>query len=182
MYMYLWFKSYITCMLRLYSQYCYWVKVNVKLSVCFFKTKHHPMKAYWRSGGRASRIIDLDTRCKWVVSFTLRPLYRQGKSPRYPLDRRLAGSHTLFGRGGEEINSQPLPEEHIFCFLSSFCTIFSNRLKYSIPIHSTFRINPFPLMTGMFLLRQISGRMVRKATMWKKTNEIFLSSFNWFLF
>jgi hypothetical protein len=32
------------------------------------------------------------------------PLY-----PRYPLDRRLGGSQSRFGRGGEEKNYQPLP-------------------------------------------------------------------------
>jgi hypothetical protein len=32
-----------------------------------------------------------------VVSFTLRPLYSQGKSPYYLLDRRLYGSQSQFG-------------------------------------------------------------------------------------
>jgi hypothetical protein len=41
-----------------------------------------------------------------VVSFTLRPLYSQGKSPWYPLDRRLGGPQSRSGRG-EEKNSQP---------------------------------------------------------------------------
>jgi hypothetical protein len=31
----------------------------------------------------------------------------QGKSPRYPLDRRLGGPQSRSGRGGEEKNSQP---------------------------------------------------------------------------
>jgi hypothetical protein len=44
------------------------------------------------------------------VSFTLRPLYTQGQSPLYPLDRRLGGPQRLSGRGGEEKISQPLPE------------------------------------------------------------------------
>jgi hypothetical protein len=44
----------------------------------------------------------------WVVSFTPRPLYSQGKSPWYPVDRRLDGPQSLSGRGGEEKNSQPL--------------------------------------------------------------------------
>jgi hypothetical protein len=35
-------------------------------------------------------------------------LYSQGKSPRYPLDRRLGGPQSLSGGGGEEKNSQPL--------------------------------------------------------------------------
>jgi hypothetical protein len=33
----------------------------------------------------------------------------QGKSPWYPLDRRLGGPQSRSGRGGEEKNSQPLP-------------------------------------------------------------------------
>jgi hypothetical protein len=42
-------------------------------------------------------------------SFTPRPLYPHGKSPWYPLDRRLHGPQSQSGRGGEEKNSQPLP-------------------------------------------------------------------------
>jgi hypothetical protein len=34
-------------------------------------------------------------------------LYPQGKSPWYPLDRRLGGPQSHSGRGGEEKNSQP---------------------------------------------------------------------------
>jgi hypothetical protein len=45
-----------------------------------------------------------------MVSFTPRPLYPQGRSPGYPLDRRLGGHQSLSGRGGEEKNSQLLPE------------------------------------------------------------------------
>jgi hypothetical protein len=45
-----------------------------------------------------------------VVSFTPRPLYPQGKSPCYPLDRRLGVPQSRSGRSGEEKNSQPLPE------------------------------------------------------------------------
>jgi hypothetical protein len=41
-----------------------------------------------------------------VVSFTTRPLYLQGKSPWYPLDRRLGGPQSRSGHGGEEKNSQ----------------------------------------------------------------------------
>jgi hypothetical protein len=36
------------------------------------------------------------------VRFTPLPLYPLGKSPRYPLDRRLAGSQGRSGRRGEE--------------------------------------------------------------------------------
>jgi len=33
------------------------------------------------------------------------PLYPQGKSPWYPLDRRLGGPQSCSGQGGEEKNS-----------------------------------------------------------------------------
>jgi hypothetical protein len=66
------------------------------------------MEAYWESGGRAPRILDLGTRWTWVVSFTSRQLYPQGKSRWYPLDRRNGGLHIRSWRGDEK-NSQPLP-------------------------------------------------------------------------
>jgi hypothetical protein len=39
------------------------------------------------------------SRHQMEVSFTPRPLYPQGKSPWYPLDRRLGGSESRSGRG-----------------------------------------------------------------------------------
>jgi hypothetical protein len=71
-----------------------------------YLNKHHTIKTYWGSGSIAPHIPDLGTRWKWVVSFTTRPLYPQGKSPRYPLDRRLGGPQSRSGRGGEKKNSQ----------------------------------------------------------------------------
>jgi hypothetical protein len=65
------------------------------------------MKEYCGSGSIAPRIFGLGTSCRWVVSFTLRPLYRQGKSPWYPLDRRLGGTQSRSGRGGEEKIPRP---------------------------------------------------------------------------
>jgi len=44
-----------------------------------------------------------------VVRFTIRPLYPQGKSPYYPLNKWLGGVQSRSERGGEEKNSQPLP-------------------------------------------------------------------------
>jgi hypothetical protein len=38
-------------------------------------------------------------------------LYPQGKSSWYPLDRKFGGPQSRSGRGGEEKNSQPLPEQ-----------------------------------------------------------------------
>jgi hypothetical protein len=78
-----------------------------KVSLCL--TKHNAMKTYWGSGDIAPLILVLGTRCRWVVSFTPWPLYPQGKSPWYPLDRRLGGPQSRSGRGGEEKNSQPAP-------------------------------------------------------------------------
>jgi hypothetical protein len=51
---------------------------KVNLSLCL--TKHHAMKTYWGSGGIASRILDLGTVRRRVVSFMPRPLYPQGRS------------------------------------------------------------------------------------------------------
>jgi hypothetical protein len=64
------------------------------------------MKAYWGSVGIASRIFDLGTKWRRVVSFTTRTLYPQGKSPWYPLDRRLGGPQSRSGHGVKEKNSK----------------------------------------------------------------------------
>jgi hypothetical protein len=68
------------------------------------------MKAY---GGVDVRRIDphfLDLGSSWrrVASFTPRPLYPQGKSPQYPLDRRLGGSQCRSLRRGEEKILDPI--------------------------------------------------------------------------
>jgi hypothetical protein len=72
-------------------------------------TEHHAMKAYWGGGSITPRILHIGTRWRREVTFTPRPLYTQGKSPWYPLDRRLGGPHSRSRRDGEEKNSQPLP-------------------------------------------------------------------------
>jgi hypothetical protein len=53
--------------------------------------------------------FDFGSRWRCVVSFTPRPLYPQGKSPWYPLDRRMGGPQSRSGCNGEEKNFQPLP-------------------------------------------------------------------------
>jgi hypothetical protein len=72
-------------------------------------TEHHATKTYWGSGCIPPRILDLCIRWRWVVIFTPRPIYTQGKSPWYPLDRSLDGPQSQSGHGGKEKNSQPLP-------------------------------------------------------------------------
>jgi hypothetical protein len=67
------------------------------------------MKAYWDRVGIAPCILDVGTRWWGVVSFTPQPLYPQGKSSWYPLDRRLGGPQSRSGDGGEEKNSHPVP-------------------------------------------------------------------------
>jgi hypothetical protein len=44
-----------------------------------------------------------------VVSFKPRPLYLRGKSPWYPLARRLSGLQSRFGSDREKKNPQPPP-------------------------------------------------------------------------
>jgi hypothetical protein len=71
------------------------------------------MKMYWGSECIAPRLLDLGTRWRWAVSFTPLPLYPQGKSPWYSLDRRLGGPQSRSGPGDEEKNSQPPAENRI---------------------------------------------------------------------
>jgi hypothetical protein len=69
-----------------------WCNVKVKLSLCLTKhyTLHH--EGVWGSECVDSHFLDLGTCWKWVVRFTPLQLYPLGKSPRYPLDRRLGGT------------------------------------------------------------------------------------------
>jgi hypothetical protein len=62
-------------------------------------TKYQDMK---RGRDIASCDFNLGARWRWMVSFTLRPLYLQGKSPQYSLYGRLSGSQNWFRKGGEE--------------------------------------------------------------------------------
>jgi hypothetical protein len=64
------------------------------------------MKAYLGVDVQFHSFFDLGTGWRWVVSFTPRPLCPQGKSPLYPLDRRLGGPQRRSASGGEEKNSQ----------------------------------------------------------------------------
>jgi hypothetical protein len=58
---------------------------------------HH--EGVWEGGDIAPLIINLYVRWKWVISFTLRPLYPWGKS--CGDRRRLAGSQGRSERFGE---------------------------------------------------------------------------------
>jgi hypothetical protein len=77
------------------------------VSLCFNWAPPH--EGVLEGVGIAQRILNLSTRWRWVVSFVHRSLYSQGKSPWYPVDRRMGGAQSRSGRGGEEKNSQALP-------------------------------------------------------------------------
>jgi hypothetical protein len=89
-------------------------------------TEHTAMKTYWASGVFiAPCILHLDTTWRWVVSFTPRPLYPQGKSLWYPLDRSLSGPQSRSGRGDEEKNSQHISEY----FKMSLCPLLGCKMS-----------------------------------------------------
>jgi hypothetical protein len=66
------------------------------------------MKTDWGSGDTAPCILDFGTRWRQVDSFIPRSLYLQGKSPWYPLDRRLGVPQNQSRHGGDEKHSQLL--------------------------------------------------------------------------
>jgi hypothetical protein len=61
-------------------------------------------KGEWRY---SSKILDLGTTWRWVVSFTPRPLYLTGNCPFYLLDRRLDEPQSWSVRCGKEKNLGP---------------------------------------------------------------------------
>jgi hypothetical protein len=66
----------------------------------------------WRRLGEwrySSFILDLCSRWRRVVSFTLRPLYSQGYSPWYPLNRKLGEPQSRSGHCVVQKNVWPLP-------------------------------------------------------------------------
>jgi hypothetical protein len=81
-------------------------------------------------------------RWRRVVSFTPRLLCSQGKSPWYPLDRRLGGPHSRAGRGGEEKHSQPLLglEPPI---IQPVVQRYTTELSLSYPVHMYVPFNNF---------------------------------------
>jgi hypothetical protein len=75
------------------------------------------MKTFWGSGCIAPRILDLGTRWRWVVSFTPRPLYPQGKSHWYPLDRKLGEPQSRSGRALKNTKINETWFYHLFCMV-----------------------------------------------------------------
>jgi hypothetical protein len=70
----------------------------------------------WRY--RTVNLSDLGIRWS-VVSFTNRPLYPQGKSPRYPLDGTLRGPHSRSRLSGEKEHLFPSRESNPALFINN---------------------------------------------------------------
>jgi hypothetical protein len=123
---------------------------KVKLSLCFFNwaLRHEGVLG---SGGIAPCTLDLDIISRWVTSFTSRPLYPQGKSRWYPLDRRLSGPQSRSGRSGDTLFlsyylllylCNIFRTVHLFLLLEfcSFCRIIwlqGRSLTILVPAHLT---------------------------------------------
>jgi len=58
------------------------------------------MKTNLGSGGIAPHILDLGNRWRYVVSFMPQPLYHQGKSRQYPMDKRVGGAQSWSEHSG----------------------------------------------------------------------------------
>jgi len=77
-----------------------WIsKVNLDCQCAYLSTIPWNVRG---SVGTAARILNLGIRWKWVVSFTPRLFHPVERILRYPLDTRLCGPQSRFGRGGEE--------------------------------------------------------------------------------
>jgi hypothetical protein len=75
--------------------------LNIKLSL-FLTNEALPQEGTWGRGCIDPPFLDLALIWKWVVGIMSRPLYPWGKSPQYPLDRRLGESQNWSGWLGEE--------------------------------------------------------------------------------
>jgi hypothetical protein len=86
---------------HLYSQLQTFISY-VKLFLCLTNyTLRH--QGVWGSGSTYPRTLVFGTSWRWMVSFTPRPLYRRGNSPRNPLNRRLGGLQSRSGQFQEKI-------------------------------------------------------------------------------
>jgi hypothetical protein len=89
----------------------------------------------WRLGEwkYSFTILDLTSRCSWVVSFTPRTLYSGERAPRYPLDRRLSGARNRSGRCGEKKDLCPAGIEP--GFFSPYPVAIPTELSRLCPYH-----------------------------------------------
>jgi hypothetical protein len=134
------------------------------LFLCFNWAPRH--EGVLGSGGIAPHIHDLGTRWRWVVSFTPLPLYPQGNSPWYPLERRLGGPQSRSRRGGEEKNSQLLSglEPPNTAWKVPYLNLgFFSVLNYEIQIHAMF-LTDYSCRLETFFLRRNSTKALEHFT------------------
>jgi hypothetical protein len=96
----------------------------------------------------SSTILHLGTSWRWVVSFTPSPLYRWGRSPRYPLDMRLGEPQRGSWRCGQEKNLTPngnrtpaVQEGSLLLYRlnssgSKYACIYQNCIRWALFIYS----------------------------------------------
>jgi hypothetical protein len=123
------------------------------------------MEAYRGNGGIVPRILDFGTRCEWSASRPP-PFYSQGKSPCYPLDRRLGGPQSRSGSGGIEKNSQPLPglEPPIIQpvaqrYTTVLCMWESNKINLKRNEIRRCGLDPSSRREGVYLVHLFSTRL-----------------------
>jgi len=103
-------------------------KAKVKVvPLLFFLTEHHAMKACGGSGGVAPRIFYLGTTWRWLVIFTLRPLYPRERDP---------STHWIGGCVGPRVipdavvkKKIPSPRREWTSTMSSFYALQTGRVK-----------------------------------------------------
>lgn len=128
------------------------------------------MKTHTGSSGTDPHILNLDTRRTWVVNFTLRLLYPQSRTPKYPLNMML-GAQQSWSAHSEEISlavAVPVwPPEHP---VNSLVTILVTlpQLLFFCPYfpYSLINLGEIPLRAacddsrGEFSQKQCSGRHI----------------------
>jgi len=127
------------------------VKVKVKVSPCFNSAPRY--ESVLGSGGRYPRIIDLGIRWRLVVRFAVRPLYRQGKSPWYPLDRILGGPQSCSSRSPQ-------------------CTSKYLSQRSHTPIHSECRVSAVPKMFWNVSINNITHSGEKLCTVYPKVSRL----------
>jgi len=92
---------------------------------------HCRLFCWWVEGGVSPLIFNVGFMWKWMVGFTLQPLYLWGTIPWCPRNRRLGGPQSQFGCHGVEKNLLPLPGiEPLFLscptrsVVPSYCTFY----------------------------------------------------------
>jgi hypothetical protein len=126
------------------------------------------MKTYLGSGGIAPRILNLDTRWRWVVSIVPWPLHPR-RETLYPLDRRLGGPRAGFDAMAKTKtpallgNRSPVVQSvastlHWLGYSGCFYVLLSDSRDSSVGIGLGYRLDDrgsrvrFPAGTGNFSL------------------------------